>query len=257
MLDAISNGRLEVGFGRAFLPHEFARFRVSLDESRARFDEGIEQVRRLLEEEDVTAEGRFHSFESVTSLPRPTQRPRPPFWVAAVGTPDSFARAGRIGYGIMAIPLAGGQMADLIGRYREAWQSAGHPGRGRVMLAFHMFCHEDSSEAVELAREPLNRYLRTLTDAASGWATGTSSLDYPGYDKMVAALAQETFETQVAKGAARIGDPKEVRDQVQEYYTKVGGFEVASMQVNFNTIEVQDAEASMQLFSAEVMPHFK
>ena len=257
MLDAISNGRLEVGFGRAFLPHEFARFRVSLDESRARFDEGIEQVRRLLEEEDVTAEGRFHSFESVTSLPRPTQRPRPPFWVAAVGTPDSFARAGRSGYGIMAIPLAGGQMADLIGRYREAWQSAGHPGRGRVMLAFHMFCHEDSSQAVELAREPLNQYLRTLTDAASGWATGASSPDYPGYDKMVAALAQETFETQVAKGAAWIGDPKEVRDQAQEYYEKVGGFEIASMQVNFNTIEVQDAEASMRLFSAEVMPHFK
>src|SRR5690348_12506065 len=62
MLDAISGGRLEVGFARAFLPHEFARFGVSLDESRARFEEGMAQVRRLLEEEDVSAEGRFHSF---------------------------------------------------------------------------------------------------------------------------------------------------------------------------------------------------
>src|SRR5678815_3592538 len=53
MVDAISNGRLEVGFARAFLPHEFARFGVSLDESRARFDEGVAQVRRLLEEELV------------------------------------------------------------------------------------------------------------------------------------------------------------------------------------------------------------
>ena len=57
MLDAISGGRLDVGFARAFLPHEFARFRVSLDESRARFDEGLEQVRRLLEEENVTMQG--------------------------------------------------------------------------------------------------------------------------------------------------------------------------------------------------------
>ena len=40
-------------------------------------------VRRLLEEENVTAQGRFHSFEKVTSLPRPTQKPRPPFWIAA------------------------------------------------------------------------------------------------------------------------------------------------------------------------------
>ena len=41
MLDAISNGRLEVGFARAFLPHEFTRFGVSLSESRARFEEAI------------------------------------------------------------------------------------------------------------------------------------------------------------------------------------------------------------------------
>jgi alkanesulfonate monooxygenase SsuD/methylene tetrahydromethanopterin reductase-like flavin-dependent oxidoreductase (luciferase family) len=54
MVDAISCGRLEVGFARAFLPHEFARFGVSVHESRGRFEEGMEQVRRLLEEENVT-----------------------------------------------------------------------------------------------------------------------------------------------------------------------------------------------------------
>ena len=162
MLDAISGGRSEVGFGRAFLPREFARFKESLDESRARFEEGVEQVRRLLEEENVTAEGKFHSFADVTSLPRPTQQPRPPFWIAAVGSPESFARAGRNGYEIMAIPMAGGQMAELTGIYRENWQSAGHPGRGLVMMAFHMLFHPDSAEAANLARGPLNRYLRPL-----------------------------------------------------------------------------------------------
>src|SRR3954466_5988690 len=84
MVDAISNGRLEVGFARAFLPHEFARFGLSMDESRSRFDEGLEQVRRLLEEENVTEKARFHSFEKVPPLPPPTQKPRPPFWIAAL-----------------------------------------------------------------------------------------------------------------------------------------------------------------------------
>ncbi len=177
MLDAISGGRSEVGFGRAFLPHEFARFKVSLDESRARFEEGVEQVRGLLEEEHVTAEGKFHSFADVTSLPRPTQQPRPPFWIAAVGSPESFARAGRNGYGIMAIPMAGGQMAELTGIYRENWQSAGHPGRGLVMMAFHMLYHPDSAEAANLVRGPLNRYLKTLTANASGWTDDVNSAD--------------------------------------------------------------------------------
>ena len=32
--------------------------------------------------------------------------------------------------------------------------------------------------------------------------------------------------------------------------------EIASLQMNFNTIGLKDAEASMRLFAAEVMPEF-
>ena len=75
MVDAISGGRLEVGFARAFLPHEFARFGISMDESRGRFEEGLQQVRLLLETEHASSNGTYHSFKGVTSLPRPTQKP--------------------------------------------------------------------------------------------------------------------------------------------------------------------------------------
>src|SRR5205823_3013762 len=81
MLDAISRGRLDVGFARAFLPHEFRRFGVSPDESVARFREGLEQVDLLLRQENVTHRGRFHRIQNTTSLPRPTQTPRPKFYV--------------------------------------------------------------------------------------------------------------------------------------------------------------------------------
>src|SRR5436305_7210099 len=39
MVDAISNGRLEAGFARAFLPHEYARFGVDVNTRRARYEE--------------------------------------------------------------------------------------------------------------------------------------------------------------------------------------------------------------------------
>ncbi len=254
MLDAISGGRLEVGFARAFLPHEFAHFGVSMDESRARFDEGVEQVRLLLEGENVSSEGRFHAFKDVTSLPRPTQVPRPPFWVAALATPESFERAGRNAYAVMAIPMAGGRMRELIRIYREAWAEAGHVGQGRVMMAFHMFCHPDRDRAIEIAREPLNRYIKRLVDGACHWLRGADSADYPGYDKIIAALDQETIETQMEKGAAWVGDPASIRDAIAAYVEMVGRFEIASLQVNFNTIAVDDAEQSMRLFAKEVMP---
>ena len=217
MLDALCDGRLDIGFARAFLPHEFARFGVKLDESRARFDEGMEQVRLLLEQEDVTCEGRFHSFRNVTSLPRPTQKPRPPFYVAALATKESFERAGAAGHGIMAIPMAGGAMAELIGLYREAWSRAGHPGRGTVMLAFHMFCHEDQATAEQhraRAAEPLSAFAGRGRVGLDG---GRSSADYPGYDKIIAALSRDDFDTQVEKCAAWVGTPQRILDTVATY----------------------------------------
>jgi natural product biosynthesis luciferase-like monooxygenase protein len=256
MVDAISGGRLEVGFARAFLPHEFARFGISMDESRARFDEGLEQVRRLLEEERVTARGRFHSFEDVTSLPRPTQKPRPPFWIAALSTKESFENAGTLGHYIMGIPLGGAHMASLLAVYREAWKAAGHPGRGKVMLAFHMYCADTREKAAAIAREPLNQYLKSIVDAASGWLSGVSSRDYPNYQKTIQIIAAETFESQVEKGSAWIGAPDDIRSAITAYDREVGGFESASLQVNFGMISVADAKDSMQLFAREVMPCF-
>jgi alkanesulfonate monooxygenase SsuD/methylene tetrahydromethanopterin reductase-like flavin-dependent oxidoreductase (luciferase family) len=255
MLDSISNGRLELGFARAFLPHEFQRFNVSLDESIARFDEGVAQVTQLLEKENVTSAGRFHSFKNVTSLPRPVQKPIP-YYTAALGTAASFEKAGRAGHSIMAIPMAGGKMRELLRIYRDAWRAAGHPGRGRVMMAFHLMCDESREAAVRVAKDPLNRYLKSLVSAASEWVSGGSTKDYPNYDKVIAKLAEENFESQVASNAAWIGTPDDIVKQVRAFDEEVGGFEVASLQVNFNTISYADAARSMKLFGKEVIPKF-
>jgi alkanesulfonate monooxygenase SsuD/methylene tetrahydromethanopterin reductase-like flavin-dependent oxidoreductase (luciferase family) len=256
MLDAISHGRTEIGFARAFLPHEFSRFGVPLDQSRERFEEGMETIRRLLEEENVAIQGKFHSFPSTTSLPRPTQQPRPPFWVAALSTEASFESAGRLGYGIMAIPVGGANMRRLIAVYRDAWKAAGRPGNGRVMIAFHLFCHEDHDEALRIARAPLSEYFSALVDAASDWTEGSSSKDYPGYDKIVEKLRSDTYESQIESGSAWIGTPATITKQIEDYIELVGEFEVASLQVNFSDLPYALARPSMELFAREVMPKF-
>jgi len=256
MLDAISGGRAEIGFARAFLPHEYDRFGISLDESVARFDEGMEQIELLLTGENVSHDGQFHRFSNVTSLPRPSQKPRPNFWTAAFTTPESFEKAGRIGNYIMAIPIGGSAMAELISIYREAWKSAGHDGDGRIMLAFHMFCHEDAEEAARIARDPLNRYLKSLVDAASGWVDGAESDAYKNYGKMIAALDAETFESQVEKGAAWVGTPEVLIERIRAYESDIGGFDDASLQVNFSDMSYEDAERSTRLFGEKVMSVF-
>ena len=156
----------------------------------------------------------------------------------------------------MAIPLTGGKMNDLIGIYRNAWKEAGHKGSGKVILAHHMFCHEDRERAYELSRDPLNRYLESVVTSASPWLTGSSSVDYPGYDKIIEQLSEETFESQVEKGAAFVGTPDDINEQISAYIELTGGFEVASLQINFNDLPLEHAENSMKLFGKKVIPNF-
>jgi hypothetical protein len=93
-----------------------------------------------------------------------------------------------------------------------------------------------------------------LVEAASDWTSGTRSADYPGYDQVMAALARETFETQVEKCAAWIGTPDRILDTIATYRAQIGAFEIASLQVNFNDLPLTAAETSMRLFGESVMP---
>ena len=256
MLDAISQGRLDVGFARAFLPHEFRRFGRSPDESVARFREGVEQVDLLLTRQNVTHRGRFHTIENTTSLPRPTQLPRPKFYVAALTTPDSFEFAGRMGYSVMAIPFSAAKMGPLLAAYRAAWKDAGHPGTGEVMLAFHLYCEPDGAHARAFAAPLVDSYLKSLADAAGDWLDGRTSGDYPSYDKVIAALRSSNAAEQIASGAAWIGSPDEIAATIERMQQDFGGFEHASLQVNFNPLPFARALASMRLFAREVMPRF-
>jgi natural product biosynthesis luciferase-like monooxygenase protein len=254
MVDGISGGRLEVGFARAFLPHEFARFGVAMDSSRDRFEEGVATIRRLLSEERVTHEGQFHSFPETTSLPRPTQRPHPPLWVAALSNEQSFRRAGEMGCGIMANPLAAEAMKHNLEIYRGAWRAAGHPGDGRVMVAFHMYCAPDAEEARKAAATPINDYLASLVAAASDWTSGASSKDYPGYEQMIAKLASDDFDSVLARGAALVGTPEDIVAQLRGFHAQCGGFDIASLQVNFSSLPPELAKASVELFGKVGLP---
>ena len=255
MLDAISNGRADIGFARAFLPHEFRRFNISPDESQARFREGLEQVGLLLSQENVTHKGQFHSIENVTSLPRPTQTPRPKFWIAATQTQESFEFAARNGYALMTIPI--GPIKPLVAIYRKVWKECGHPGEGEIMIAFHMFCHKDGKVARDIAREPFEDYFKAVSESVSDWTSHkTVSKDYRDYDKSMEKMKASTLEGQIESGGAWIGTPDEIKANIASAFDKFGRFEHASIQINFGTLDFAEAQRSMRLFASDVMPAF-
>ncbi len=76
-LDAISGGRAVLGIGGAWFEREHDAFGIdfgtSVGERLDRFDEAVAILRRLLDGERVTHEGRFYTLHDAVCEPRPVQ----------------------------------------------------------------------------------------------------------------------------------------------------------------------------------------
>ena len=125
ILDNMTEGRIEVGFGRGIWPYEGPQFHANADprkdaENRELFRETIEVVRKIWSDEYFSHQGDNYSFpadntvfshpshppdpawqdgERVTRLrvtPRPYQKPHPPLWMT-VSTDRSVATAAELG----------------------------------------------------------------------------------------------------------------------------------------------------------------
>ena len=125
ILDNLTEGRIEVGFGRGIWPYEGPQFHANADprqdaENRELFREAIEVVRKIWSDEYFSHQGENYGFpadntvfshpsyppdpawqdgERVTRLrvtPRPYQKPHPPLWMT-VSTDRSVATAAELG----------------------------------------------------------------------------------------------------------------------------------------------------------------
>tara|TARA_A100001037_G_scaffold305278_1_gene344773 strand:- start:5790 stop:6839 length:1050 start_codon:yes stop_codon:yes gene_type:complete len=253
LLDSMSNGRLDVGFARAFLPHEFDAFEVSMDDSRARYEEGIDAIRRLLTEEEVTFEGQFHRFEKARSLPRPVQQPHPPFYVAAFRTPDSFEYAGREGHSLMITPfyMRPAELGEMVVNYRSFRAEGGHdPATASININFRLYCAESDKEAVERAEPYARHYINMFLEPLERWRDQPSA-QYPGYEKFITAV--EKFPYDVLVEQSFIGSPENARDRIA-YFTDICGGEIyPSIDFAYGNMPLDEAKASLKLFAEEVM----
>jgi alkanesulfonate monooxygenase SsuD/methylene tetrahydromethanopterin reductase-like flavin-dependent oxidoreductase (luciferase family) len=255
MLDNLSHGRLDVGFGRAFLPGEFEAFGVGLDESRDRFAAGIDACRRLWSETDVTVDTPWWRFGPVTMLPRPYQQPHPPIFVASATSPESCAAAGRAGYHLQAVPTVTSRegLQEMLAAYRAARASAGHAGPGQIQLKYTCYLNEDGALAVRLARHWEQAYMAKMVGAVAAWAT-VRSADYPGYDRLVEKARRYDFDAALAGRKVLAGSPDEVTEQVSTVAGWFGDDLTLSLLFNPGCLPAELAERAAQLFAAKVVP---
>lgn len=257
MVDALSDGRLDVGLGRAWLPYEFEALGVPIDESRPRFEATTQAMIRLWTREDVTEETPYFSYRNATSLPPVTQDPHPPLWGAAVRSPESFSWLGENGFGVMLAlaPLKKdvGVSRYVIDLYREAFTpGAGAHDGPRIALSTPLYVAATDDEAYRTA-EPLYReYMAVWSEAAASWTT-TRSSQYAGYEAMGAHARQLTDFDVRRHGTAVIGSPGTVADRIRELREEYG-VDTFLWQVDFGGQNLDQMMSSMRLYTDEVLP---
>src|ERR1700757_324288 len=89
VLDNVSNGRIEVGVGMGYAPHEFHGFGLPVSRRVSLTDEGLEVLRRAVAGRAVSFAGKRYTFQNVKIPPGYVQSGGPPLWVAAMAEPGA------------------------------------------------------------------------------------------------------------------------------------------------------------------------
>jgi probable LLM family oxidoreductase len=149
-LDLISDGRAEILAGRGAFIESFPLFGYSTNDYNELFSEHMELLLKLNENDIVSWNGKFRSpLNNAEISPRPVQK-QLPIWIGVGGTPESAARAGRLGVG-MALAILGGdpmRFKPLVDIYRRAGLQAGHsPDKLNIGVTGHVYLAKTTEEA--------------------------------------------------------------------------------------------------------------
>jgi alkanesulfonate monooxygenase SsuD/methylene tetrahydromethanopterin reductase-like flavin-dependent oxidoreductase (luciferase family) len=122
MLDHLSGGRLDMGFGRGSSPIELEYYGLDPEDAPRAYTEALDIVLRGLKDKVLNAETRTRRFQDVPMELAPLQRPHPPLWYG-VHSIESAERAARLGFNIACNEPAD-TSAAYIKRFWSVWRGA-------------------------------------------------------------------------------------------------------------------------------------
>ncbi len=170
-VDQLSHGRLIFGVGRSGVAQTYEAYGVSYAESRDRFREILDIIEQAWTKPSFSYEGKYNRFKEVAVVPKPYQKPTPPIRIAA-STPDTFLAIGHRGAAIFASVrhTTWVDLAKQIRSYHEAWEEAGHPGRGQVFVSAPTYLAETDERARSEPRESIVHFYHEQANLLEGAA---------------------------------------------------------------------------------------
>jgi len=256
-VDQLSQGRLIFGVGRSGFAHTYKTYGVDYAESRERFVETLEIVKRAFTEERFSHKGKYFAYENVRLAPKPWQKPWPEIRVAAA-SPDTYVEVAAQGHPIFVAARTGNlsELAPLVKTYRAAWKEAGHPGKGEVYLRVPVYVAGTDEKAREEPRESIMHLLRYIGDrlAASASASGARAIENRAErgQKM-----QNIDYEEVLRERMIVGTPARVVERLQQLREELGLDGILAELNPGSLIPHERVLEALRLLCHDVMPRFK
>ena len=242
MLDQMSRGRLEIGFGRGASPIEASYFGNDHAEAEPVYREYLDIVLDGLRTGRLDHRGRHANFDDVPLHVSPFQKPHPPLWYGVHAT-DSAARAARLGSHIVSLDSAE-ETGAFARSYRAAWEDAHGPARppGLVGLGMFVVVGETDAEALAAARRAYPVWHKSFN-----WLFVRHDAPLPKHRR------PPSFDEMAGQGRAVAGGPDRVAAILAERMA-VAGANYMVAQMAFGDLTSEETTRSVELFAAHVMP---
>jgi alkanesulfonate monooxygenase SsuD/methylene tetrahydromethanopterin reductase-like flavin-dependent oxidoreductase (luciferase family) len=243
MLDQMSGGRLEIGFGRGSSPSELGYYGQDPEHAQQVYAEALALVIKGMTEPSITFHGRFFKVEDVPMELAPLQKPHPPIWYG-VHAPESAARAARERLQVVSLDPPAATCAAF-DSFRAAWREAhGNAPFPRMGLGRFIVVAETDAQALAIARRAYPKWHASFTHLRRRHNLINAHPRPPTFDELV----------EIGQGVA--GAPARVAQVLSRQIAATGSNYLLG-QFAFGDITLAEALVSIELFAEEVMPELR
>jgi alkanesulfonate monooxygenase SsuD/methylene tetrahydromethanopterin reductase-like flavin-dependent oxidoreductase (luciferase family) len=246
-----------MGVGRSGFPRVYQAYGISYAESRERFAEVLEILKRAWTQERFSFHGKYYNFDDVYLVPKPYSQPYPELRVAATSS-DTYPAIGAQGYPVFVATRLGdlSELGPNIRAYQEAWSGAGHPGRGKIFLRVPVYVAATEKQALEEPQESVMHFYRYLGERIEESASLEGARAIENRAERGQRLQNISYE-EVLRSKIIVGTPAMVADRLAQLQEELGLDGILAEMNCGMRIPPERVMNSLLMMCERVIPHFR
>jgi alkanesulfonate monooxygenase SsuD/methylene tetrahydromethanopterin reductase-like flavin-dependent oxidoreductase (luciferase family) len=218
-LDILSEGRLDVGFGRGATPRETGTFGITAEDTQQQLAEVLRMIPGIWTDDEFSYASDTIEIPPRNIVPKPMQRPHPPLFMACTKE-ATLQMAGALGVGALALGFAGPEnIAEKNKVYRDAVATrrpedvVGHVANDHLSALCPAIVLDDAAEARRIGFSGQRFFMESLNQ----WSRGGPKPDPSTYADDEATLREQGRDLEMRFGSelVKMTDPTARRDAEQ------------------------------------------